>query len=238
MLEWMTEIMNALGYAGIVFLMFLENVFPPIPSEIIMPLAGFTATQGRLSFVGVVIAGMVGSVLGALPLYYLGARVGEHRLVAWADRHGRWLTVSGEDVKRASAWFNRHGGKAVFFGRLVPGIRSLISIPAGISEMNLPLFLLYSAIGTGLWAAFLAYLGYLLGKNYEQVDAYLGPVSYIVLGALAAAFAVWSARVCLHPTTKPATRAVAYKVFRAALAMSSLSGTVSVLLRLHESGFL
>jgi membrane protein DedA with SNARE-associated domain len=191
MLEWITETMNSLGYVGIVLLMFLENVFPPIPSEIIMPLAGFTATQGRLSFVGVVIAGMLGSVLGALPLYYLGARVGEERLVGWADRHGRWLTVSGQDITRAVAWFNRHGGKAVFFARLVPGVRSLISIPAGIGRMKLPLFLLYSAMGTRLWAAFLAYLGHLLGENYEQVDAYLGPVSYVVLGALAVAFVVW-----------------------------------------------
>lgn len=191
MVEWIKNLMESLGYAGIVFLMFLENIFPPIPSELIMPLAGFTSTQGKLSFVGVVVAGTLGSVLGAIPLYYLGRLVGEERLKEWADKHGKWLTVSSQEIEKVDRWFDRHGNKAVFFGRLVPGIRSLISIPAGISGMNLAAFLLYSALGGSLWTAMLAYLGRLLGENYEQVDAYLGPITYVVLGGLAVAGIIW-----------------------------------------------
>lgn len=186
--------MTSLGYPGVALLMFLENVFPPIPSELIMPLAGFTAGTGDLSFVGVVLAGALGSLLGQLPLYYLGRWVGEDKLVAWADRYGKWLTVSGAEVKRADDWFDRHGHKAVFLARLVPGLRSLISIPAGISEMRLDTFLLYSALGTSLWVLLLAALGSVLGENYELVDAYLGPVALIVLGGLIALAVIWVVR--------------------------------------------
>ena len=194
MLQWITGVMNSMGYLGIVGLMFLENVFPPIPSELIMPSAGFASAQGKLSFIGVVVAGMIGSVLGALPLYYAGKLVGEDRLKAWADKYGKWLTVSGADIEKSKGWFDRHGGKAVFFCRLVPGVRSLISIPAGLSAMPLPLFLLYSVLGTGLWAGLLAYAGQLLGKNYSKVDQYLGPAAYGVLGVLALAAVVFVVR--------------------------------------------
>lgn len=191
MLDWIQRTMEALGYPGIVLLMFVENVFPPLPSELIMPLAGFTASRGELSFVGVVLAGMAGSVLGALPLYSLGRGMGEERLKSWADRHGKWLAVSGDDIGKAKGWFDRHGGKAVLFCRLVPGVRSLISLPAGFAEMRLATFLLYSALGTGLWAALLAYLGRLLGENYGRVERYLGPAAYVVLGSLAVAGIGW-----------------------------------------------
>jgi membrane protein DedA with SNARE-associated domain len=194
MLQWVTGVMNSMGYIGIVLLMFLENVFPPIPSELIMPSAGFAATQGKLSLLGVIAAGTIGSVLGALPLYYAGKFVGEDRLKAWADKYGKWLTLSGDDIEKAKSWFEQHGNKAVLFCRLVPGVRSLISIPAGFSAMSLPLFLLYSALGTGIWAAILAYLGQLLGKNYSKVDRYLGPVAYVVLALLLVAFIVWVMR--------------------------------------------
>lgn len=191
MTDWVVNIVETLGYPGIVFLMFLENVFPPIPSELIMPLAGYTSGRGRLSFPGVVAAGTLGSVLGAIPLYYLGSAVGEQRLIAWADRHGRLLRVSGGDIERADSWFDRHGGKVVFFGRLVPGVRSLISIPAGVARMNLVPFLLYTALGASLWTALLAYAGRVLGENYVRVGDYLGPASYVVLAGLSAALALW-----------------------------------------------
>jgi len=193
-LDWIQQTMTTLGYPGVAFLMFLENVFPPIPSELIMPLAGFSAARGDLSFIGVVLAGALGSLVGQLPLYYLGRWVGEDKLIAWADRYGRWLTVSGADVKKADDWFDRHGHKAVFLARLVPGLRSLISIPAGLSEMHLPTFMLYSALGTGLWALLLAALGGLLGENYQLVDTYLGPVALVVLGALLIFAVVWIVR--------------------------------------------
>lgn len=176
-----SDIISDMGYMGIVLLMFLENIFPPIPSEIIMPLAGFTAAQGELSLVGVILAGTAGSLLGALPWYFAGRLLGEERLKAWANRHGHWLTVSSREIDKALDWFNRHGSKAVFFGRLVPTIRTLISVPAGFACMNLPRFLIYSAAGTLIWSGLLAWAGYLLQDHYHKVADYIGPVSTVVL---------------------------------------------------------
>ncbi len=122
-------------------------------------------------------SGVFGTVLGAFPWYYLGKAVSEERLEHLADKYGKWITVSSKDIKKANNWFSRHGVKAVFFGRLVPGVRTLISLPAGINDMSLIPFVLYSTIGTSLWVIFLTTLGYLLGDNYELVDEYLGPVS-------------------------------------------------------------
>ena len=172
------------GYFGVVFLMFIENVFPPIPSEFIMPLAGFMAADDKFSLIGVIVAGTLGSVFGALPLYYLGAKLGEERLKRLAERHGRWLTVSPEDVDRANKWFDRHGAFAVLFCRLVPGIRSFISIPAGINRMNLASFLLFTIIGASVWTSILAYAGYVLGTNFRQVGEYLDIATYIVFGTI------------------------------------------------------
>ena len=188
MFQWITQLMGSMGYLAVVFLMFLENVFPPIPSELIMPLAGFTATQGRLSLVGVIIAGTIGSVLGALPLYYVGKTIGEKRLKEWADKHGKWLTVSSDDIDKANGWFEKHGFIAVGIGRLIPGVRSLIAVPAGIEKMNLGLFVLYTALGSGVWAAALAYAGYVLGGNYQKVEKFVGPATYVVLGIVVAVY--------------------------------------------------
>ncbi len=190
MLGFVSWMMHTLGYVGLVLLMFLENVFPPIPSELIMPLAGYTAARGELSIVGVIIAGTVGSVLGALPLYWLGYHVGADRLKAMARRYGRWFAVSPEEIDRASAWFERHGRWVVFFGRLVPGVRSLISIPAGIHRMRLPGFLLFTTLGSAVWTAILALLGYELGVHFTQVERYLGPAANAVLALMVAAY-VW-----------------------------------------------
>ncbi len=184
MAKWVISTIESTGYLGIVFLMFLENVFPPIPSELIMPLAGFLAAEGKQNLAAIIIAGTVGSVLGALPLYYAGVLLGEQRLKAFAGKHGRWLTVSTEDLDRAKKWFEQHGGLAVLICRLVPGLRSLISIPAGIAKMNIAAFLFYSAIGAGLWTALLASAGYLLGAKFEDVGKYLNPASYFVLAAI------------------------------------------------------
>jgi membrane protein DedA with SNARE-associated domain len=188
MATWVMETIYATRYLGLVLLMFIENVFPPIPSEVIMPLAGFMATQDRLSFLGVVVAGGLGSVLGALPLYYLGRAIGEERLKRAADAYGRWLTVSRQDLDKAQQWFERHGGMAVLFGRFVPGVRSLISVPAGIAQMSLVTFLAYTAIGSVGWAAILAALGYGLGAQFPRVEEYLNPVSYVVLAGIVAMY--------------------------------------------------
>lgn len=184
MATWIMDVMVGLGYPGIALLMFIENVFPPIPSELIMPLAGFLAAEGELSIVGVIIAGTIGSVVGALPLYWIGMKLGKWRLSQWAERYGRWLTISPEDIDNADDWFGRHGRKAVFLGRLVPGIRSLIAIPAGLHHMPMLPFLVYTTIGSSIWTAALAAAGYLLGGEFHEVEKYLDPVSGFVLGGL------------------------------------------------------
>lgn len=194
MLDWITSTINSLGYLGIALLMFVENIFPPVPSEIIMPLAGFTVTQGKLSLVYVIVARMVGSVLGALPWYYVGKQLGEDRLKKFADKYGKWLTLSGKDIDKSKQWFDKHGGIAVFFCRLVPGVRTLISVPAGIDKMHLVPFLLYSTLGTGLWVGLLTYAGFVLGQNYKLVEKFLGPASAVILIALIVAFCIWVAR--------------------------------------------
>ena len=194
MSDWVIELVGAWGYWGVVLLMFLENVVPPIPSELIMPLAGYQAGRdggdGGMRFWGVVAAGTAGSVLGALPLYGLGRGVGEERLRRWVGRHGHWLAVSTGDLDKGRDWFARRGGMAVLLCRLVPGVRSLISIPAGVHRMPMVPFLLYSTIGTALWAGLLAYAGMLLGQNYRQVERWVGPITYLVLGGIVVAFVV------------------------------------------------
>lgn len=177
-------LINSAGYFGIVFLMFVENVFPPIPSEFIMPLAGFMVTQDKFSLVGIIAAGTFGSVIGALPLYYLGNRLGEEKLKDFADRHGKWLTLSRRDVEKSQKWFDKYGAWAVFFCRLIPGIRSFISIPAGINRMNLLSFLFFTILGSAIWTSILAYAGYFLGSNFREVEQYLDVVSYAVFGSI------------------------------------------------------
>ncbi len=191
MQEWIINVMTSLGYVGIGLLMFAENLFPPIPSELIMPLAGFTVAQGHMNFTLAVLAGVVGTILGAFPWYYAGVFVGEERLKRLADKYGKWITVSSQEIDKVTRWFNRYGNKAVFLGRFVPGIRTLISLPAGLSDMPLVPFLIYSTLGTAGWVMLLTFLGYVLGDNYELVDEYLGPVSKIVLLGLIIAFGVW-----------------------------------------------
>ncbi|MPY68301.1 DedA family protein [Deinococcus sp. SDU3-2] len=191
MADWVQGLMDSMGYLGILLLMILENLFPPIPSELIMPSAGFAAARGDMNLAVVILMGVLGSVIGTLPLYYIGRAFGEERLVAWADKYGKWLTLSGKDIRKADDWFDRHGTKAVLFGRMVPGIRSLLSLPAGMSEMPMPKFLIYSAIGSALWATALATAGYVLGENYDRVEQYISPISKIVLVAVVVAAVAW-----------------------------------------------
>lgn len=193
--------MTSLGYWGIGLLMFAENLFPPIPSELIMPLAGFTVAKGNMNFSLAILAGIVGTILGAFPWYYAGKFIGEERLKNLADRYGKWLTISSRDIDKANRWFERRGGLAVFLCRLVPGVRTLISLPAGINGMHLLPFLLYSTIGTTLWVTALTYTGLVLGDNYELVEKYLGPVSKIVLLILIAWFALWIGRRIMRRKT-------------------------------------
>jgi membrane protein DedA with SNARE-associated domain len=195
MADFSTHVIESLGYLGILLLMFLENVFPPIPSELIMPAAGFAASRGQLSLPGVILAGTAGSVLGAIPLYYLGHLVGQPRLTRWTARHGHYLALSPNDLTHANEWFNQHRSKAVLLCRLIPGVRSLISIPAGINQMNLPQFLLYTAIGSAAWTTALALAGKLLEANYTKVQKVVDPLTYLVLGLIVTTFVVRAIRL-------------------------------------------
>ncbi|UPQ82698.1 DedA family protein [Pseudomonas knackmussii] len=177
MFDKIVEVVSAFGYLGVFLLMLLENIFPPIPSELIMPLAGFVAARGDLNFIGVILVGTAGSVVGALPWYYAGAKLGQERMKRLAKRWGHWLTLSPEDVDKASNWFDRHGKGAVFFGRLIPAVRTLISVPAGIAGMSMTKFLIYSTLGSLIWTALLALAGFVLESQYEKVSQYLDPVS-------------------------------------------------------------
>lgn len=199
MLRWIMGVISSGGYLGIVGLMILENVFPPIPSEFIVPLAGFMVSEGQLAFFGVVAAGTFGSVLGALPLYYAGRKINEKRLRRLTARYGRWLAMTSDDIDRAHKWFEKYGGWTVFFCRLMPGIRSVISIPAGINQMNLAPFLAWSTAGMAVWTTVLTAAGFLLKQNFEKIDEYLNPVAYIIFGALIAAYIY---RVIKHPTAR------------------------------------
>lgn len=143
MFDWITGVVEKTGYLGVALLMLAENIFPPIPSEMIMPLAGFTAAQGELNIILVVLAGSIGSLAGALTWYRVGAWMGSDRLKRWAAKHGRWLTLHPGGVDKTCDWFDRHGGRTVLVGRLIPTIRTLISVPAGIARMPLLPFLIF-----------------------------------------------------------------------------------------------
>lgn len=190
MLEWISDFVGRTGYVGILLLMLAENVFPPIPSELIMPLAGYHAARGTLSMAGVVAAGTAGSLAGAAFWYGVGRWVGAERLKRLALRHGRWLTLAPADVDEADAWFDRHGTKAVLIGRLVPGIRTLISVPAGIAAMPPVAFVAWTLAGTLLWTTLLALAGHVLESEYRTVAGWVGPVGNAVVAGLAVAY-VW-----------------------------------------------
>ncbi len=191
MAEWVIGIMSSLGYWGIGLLMFLENLFPPIPSELIMPLAGFTVSQGKMNFGIAVFAGTVGTMLGTYAWYYLGRLVNYQRLQTWTERYGKWIGVTAKDIDRVNDWFNQHGSKAVFFGRMVPGIRTLISLPAGMNNMPFLSFTVYSTIGTLIWTLALTTAGFLLGENYASIEDYIAPVSKVVLFGLIGLLGYW-----------------------------------------------
>ncbi|MFD1149211.1 DedA family protein [Saccharothrix hoggarensis] len=177
--KWVTDLMEALGAPGAGIAIALENLFPPLPSELFLPLAGFTASQGRMSLVAAILWTTTGSVVGATVLYYVGALMGRDRIRAIAQR---MPLVKVSDVDRSEEWFARHGKATVFFGRMVPIFRSLISIPAGVERMPLPGFLLLTAAGSLIWNSALILAGYVLGENYHLVEQYLGIVSKVVLG--------------------------------------------------------
>lgn len=178
------SVVHTLGYPGIALVTCLENVIPPIPSELVMPLAGFIASRDDLTFWGVVAAGTAGSLAGATAWYVVGRRVGEARVRAFFRRRGRWAGLSETDIDRAMDWFRRHGAIAVLIGRLLPAVRTFISLPAGFAGMSLVPFLAYSLVGTAAWIAALTWAGMVLGENHQAVDRYLDPATWAVLAGV------------------------------------------------------
>jgi membrane protein DedA with SNARE-associated domain len=166
---WIEQIISAMGYPGITFVMLVENLFPPIPSEVVMPFAGFLVVDGRFSLPGIILAGTLGSVLGALVIYYIGLWSNERVVRRFIRRWGKYFLLSEDDLDRALNVFDRYGEIIIFVGRLIPIIRSLISLPAGMQRMSMPKFLLFTTMGTAIWSGILGYAGVLLGENWEEI---------------------------------------------------------------------
>lgn len=191
--DWITSVMSDYGYFGIFLLILLENVFPPIPSEVILTVGGYMTTTTTMTIPGVILASTAGSVLGAVVLYGVGLLLDVERLEKIIDKYGNWLRVKKEDIYKADAWFDRFGVWTVFFGRLIPLVRSLISIPAGMSNMKFWLFVSFTLIGTLLWNTILVFVGEAVGDNSEQIMNQLDLYSNVVyvLIALGIIGAVW-----------------------------------------------
>ena len=185
---WVESVIGSLGELGVGLLVALENLVPPIPSEIVLSLAGYLAGQGRVNLVLVLVAATAGSVLGALALYWLGQAVGEDRLRRWLDHIPM---VDAEDLDTADRWFERHQRGAVLFGRCAPVVRSLVSIPAGANRMPLGQFTLLTAIGSGVWNALFVGAGYLLGERWQDVQRYSNWFNYAIYAFFAVAIGSW-----------------------------------------------
>jgi membrane protein DedA with SNARE-associated domain len=187
---WAISIMETLGAPGAGLAVALENLFPPIPSELILPLAGFTASRGDMSLIGAIVWTTLGSIAGALALYAVGALLGRDRTRAIA---ARLPLVKLSDIDRTEAWFARHGVKAVFFGRMVPLFRSFISLPAGIERMPMTSFLAFTALGSLIWNVIFVLAGYQLGENWRVVQDYVGVYQKLVVAAVVVAVAAFVA---------------------------------------------
>ncbi|MBH0328952.1 alkaline phosphatase [Brevibacillus brevis] len=185
MQNWMTEIIEQYSYFGILLMMALENIFPPIPSEVILTFGGFMTTQSSLTVFGVILSATIGSVIGAIILYGIGYYLDVKKIEKIVERWGYLLRIKTADIHKANKWFDRYGYWTVFFCRMVPLIRSLISIPAGMTKMNFPLFLLFTTLGTFIWNIILVMAGHLLGESWEDILYYFDLYSNVVYVVLA-----------------------------------------------------
>ena len=190
MTEWIIRLIEQAGYLGVGFLMFLETVFPPIPSEVIMPVAGYLAAQGKMEIVGVIASGTLGAMLGNYFWYLVARVVGIERFKPLIEKYGRWLTFDWAEIEKAEKLFGSQGWAIVFFGRMLPTLRSLISIPAGLLHMRLSTFVIWSTIGTAGWTTLLGLSGWAFGRRYESVDTVVGPLSTAILVVIAAGY-IW-----------------------------------------------
>ncbi|MEU7898658.1 DedA family protein [Nonomuraea sp. NPDC049152] len=185
---WATGLMETMGAPGAGLAIALENLFPPLPSEVILPLAGFTAGRGGMGLIEALVWTTAGSVVGALALYLIGALLGRDRVVAIAER---LPLVKVSDIEKTEQWFAKHGVKTVFFGRMIPIFRSMISIPAGVERMPLGVFLLFTTLGSAIWNTIFVMAGYFLGDNWALVEGYVGIGTNLVIGAVVLAVLVF-----------------------------------------------
>ena len=186
---WVQDVIEQLGYLGVALLVVLENVFPPIPSEIVLPFAGFVAQRGSDSVVLMILAATVGSVIGALIMYWIAAIIGDERLHAFTRRFGKWVQIREADLTRAEEWFDRHAMSAVLVGRCVPLIRSVVSIPAGFRRMKLIPYIAYTFFGSLVWNIALVGAGAVLGENWERVEPVVATFQWIVIVVILAGLA-------------------------------------------------
>ena len=189
--NWITEIMNTYGYIGILLLIAVENIFPPIPSEVILTFGGFMTTTTNMSIFGVIVVSTIGSVVGAIVLYGIGLLLNVDRLEKIVDKWGHILRLTPKDIQKANAWFHRFGVWAVFLGRLVPLVRSLISIPAGMARMNIGVFLLFTTVGSLIWNSVLVSVGAAVGASWSTIVGYMDTYSKVVLLLLVVFFVVF-----------------------------------------------
>jgi membrane protein DedA with SNARE-associated domain len=197
MADWVIDVIGRLGYFGVALLMLAENLFPPLPSELIMPFAGFLAARGELHPVLVVAAGAIGSLLGALPWYLVGRKVGADRLKDLAQRHGRWIALTPDEIDRGRHLFEKKGPLVLVFGRLVPALRTVVALPAGLAKMRPLPFVLWTLVGSVLWTSLLTLAGYLLESQYDRIEKWVNPVSTAIFAIIAIWYVV---RVVRHPS--------------------------------------
>lgn len=194
MQNFLEEVINQFGYAAIIVLIAVENIFPPIPSEVILTFGGFMTAGTDMTITGVIIASTLGSAGGAVVLYYIGSILGAKRMKRIVVKYGSWLRVTTDDVDKSYSWFNKYGPWTVFFCRFIPLIRSLISIPAGMSKMSMPKFLVLTTIGTFIWNTVLVNLGASVGENWGDIVAVMdvySNIAYAAIAALSIAFLIW-----------------------------------------------
>lgn len=189
MTDFILDIIQAWGYLGIAILMFLENVFPPIPSEVIMSLGGLAVSQGRFDFWTLVIAAVIGTTLGNWVWYWIGRGVGYQRLKPLVDRYGRWLTMDWEEVEKLHLFFIRYGSGIVFFCRFMPIARTMVSLPAGMVRMSQLKFLIWTAAGSTIWITALAGAGNWFGKQFADAERFIGPAAIFAIFAMVALYA-------------------------------------------------
>jgi membrane protein DedA with SNARE-associated domain len=189
--QWIIDVVTAFGYVGIFLLMLGENIFPPIPSEVILPVTGVAVGAGELSFVAAALVALAGTLIGNLPWFFVARWIGRERVMHLAERWGRYAAIRPDDVAHAIAWFDRHGVKAVLIGRFAPGVRTLISVPAGLSGMPFPQFLLLSAIGSTIWIVFLLSVGIVLRNSWHAISGIVGTVGTVLVLGLVLALAVF-----------------------------------------------